>query len=70
MLAERSLEVLASLCEHLTRRAEEGQGFHVLTLDNVGCGIIPKGSESLKFLYRFRFISLLLKIVHGDHLLG
>lgn len=33
LLAERSLEVLASLCEHLTRRAEEGQGFHVLTLD-------------------------------------
>ena len=26
LLAERSLEVLASLCEHLTRRAEEGQG--------------------------------------------
>ena len=25
LLAERSLEVLASLCEHLTRRAEEGQ---------------------------------------------
>lgn len=32
---------------------------------HVGCGIIPKGSGSLKFLYRFRFISLLLKLSMG-----
>ena len=59
LLAERSLEVLASLCEHLTRRAEEGQGVSCPDAWHVGCGIIPKGSES------FRFISLLLKLSMG-----